>query len=102
VNAARVLISGTNRLATAIEEKLRAAGAAVGRLADDPAALTAAALDDATGLVMRAESAELSATISEHKDAIAVSSVAVTADEFVRHALRAARGSQLLDAVADA
>jgi voltage-gated potassium channel len=53
-------------------------------------------------IVMRAESAELSAYVNEHKDAVAVSSVAVTADEFVRNALRAARGSQLLDAVADA
>ena len=32
VSAARVLIAGTNRLAAAIEEKLRASGAAVGRL----------------------------------------------------------------------
>jgi Trk K+ transport system NAD-binding subunit len=53
-------------------------------------------------VVMRAESADLSAYVTEHKDAVAVSSVAVTADEFVRNALRAARGSQLLDAVADA
>jgi voltage-gated potassium channel Kch len=52
-------------------------------------------------IVMRAESADLSAYVNEHKDAVAVSSVAVTADEFVRNALRAARGSQLLDAVAD-
>ena len=49
VSAARVLIAGTNRLAAAIEEKLRASGAAVGRLAEDPGALTAAALEDATG-----------------------------------------------------
>jgi voltage-gated potassium channel Kch len=53
-------------------------------------------------IVMRAESADLSAYVNEHKDAVAVSSVAVTADEFVRNALRAARGSQLLDAVAEA
>ena len=53
-------------------------------------------------IVMRAESADLSAYVNEHKDAVAVSSVAVTADEFARHVFRAARGSQLLDAVADA
>jgi len=55
VSTARVLISGTNRLAAAIEEKLRATGAAVGRLSEDPAALTAAALDDATGLVIASD-----------------------------------------------
>ena len=42
-------------------------------------------------IVMRAESAELSAYVNEHKDAVAVSSVAVTADEFARNALVAAR-----------
>jgi len=40
---------------------------------------------------------------NEHKDAVAVSSVAVTADEFVRNALDAARAAPpLLDAAADA
>ena len=42
-------------------------------------------------IVMRAESAELSAYVNEHKDAVAVSSVAVTADEFARNALAAVR-----------
>jgi Trk K+ transport system NAD-binding subunit len=42
-------------------------------------------------IVMRAESAELSAYVNEHKDAVAVSSVAVTADEFASNALVAAR-----------
>jgi voltage-gated potassium channel len=65
-------------------------------------ALLARAQRPDLAIVMRAESAELSAWVNEHKDAVAVSSVAVTADEFVRNALRAARGSQLLDAVADA
>ena len=65
-------------------------------------ALLARAQRPDLAIVMRAESAELSAYVNEHKDAVAVSSVAVTADEFVRNALRAARGSQLLDAVADA
>jgi Trk K+ transport system NAD-binding subunit len=65
-------------------------------------ALLARAQRPDMAIVMRAESAELSAYISEHKDAIAVSSVAVTADEFTRNALRAARGSQLLNTVADA
>ena len=55
MSAARVLIAGTNRLAAAIEERLRAGGAAVGRLAEDPAALTAAALEDATGLVIASD-----------------------------------------------
>jgi Trk K+ transport system NAD-binding subunit len=64
-------------------------------------ALIARAQRPDLAIVMRAESAELSAWVNEHKDAVAVSSVAVTADEFVRNALRAARGSQLLDAVAD-
>jgi Trk K+ transport system NAD-binding subunit len=65
-------------------------------------ALLARAQRPDLAIVMRAESAELSAYVNEHKDAVAVSSVAVTADEFARNALRAARGSQLLDAVADA
>ena len=65
-------------------------------------ALLARAQRPDLAIVMRAESAELSAYVNEHKDAVAVSSVDVTADEFVRNALRAARGSQLLDAVADA
>ena len=46
-------------------------------------------------IVMRAESAELSAYVNEHKDAVAVSSVAVTADEFAREALGAVRGPRL-------
>jgi Trk K+ transport system NAD-binding subunit len=65
-------------------------------------ALLARAQRPDMAIVMRAESPELSAWVNEHKDAVAVSSVAVTAEEFVRNALRAARGSQLLDAVADA
>jgi Trk K+ transport system NAD-binding subunit len=65
-------------------------------------ALLARAQRPDLAIVMRAESADLSAYVNEHKDAVAVSSVAVTADEFARNALRAARGSQLLDAVADA
>jgi len=51
--------------------------------------------------VMRAESAELSAYVNEHKDAVAVSSVAVTADEFARSALGAARGRGPLAIAAD-
>ncbi len=53
-------------------------------------------------IVMRAESAELSAYVNEHKTAVAVSSVAVTADEFARQALGAVRGPRLVDAAADA
>ena len=49
-------------------------------------------------IVMRAESAELSAYVNEHKDAVAVSSVAVTADEFARNALAAVRRLRLVDA----
>jgi len=49
---ARILVSGANRLGTAIEERLRAAGTAVGRLSEDPSAQTAAALDGATALVL--------------------------------------------------
>jgi Trk K+ transport system NAD-binding subunit len=49
---ARVLISGNNRLGTAIEERLRSGGAAVGRLSEDPSALTAAALEGAAALVL--------------------------------------------------
>ena len=49
---------------------------------------------------MRAESAELSAWLNEHKDAVAVSSVAVTADEFARNALTAVRRPRLVDASA--
>ncbi len=55
MSAARVLIAGTNRLAAAIEEKLRASGAAVGRLSEEPDALAAAALEDATGLVIASD-----------------------------------------------
>jgi len=40
---------------------------------------------------MRAESSELSAYVNEHRDAVAVSSIAVTADEFASNALVAAR-----------
>ena len=50
---------------------------------------------------MRAESAELSAYVNEHKDAVAVSSVAVTADAFARSALAPARGSRHVEAAAD-
>jgi len=53
--AGRVLISGTNRLAAAIEDRLRAGGAPVGRLAEDPAALTAAGLEGATALVLASD-----------------------------------------------
>ena len=53
-------------------------------------------------IIMRAESAELSAYVNEHKTAVAVSSVAVTADEFAAHALAAVRGPRLVDAAADA
>jgi Trk K+ transport system NAD-binding subunit len=56
-------------------------------------------------IVMRAESAELSAYINEHKDAVAVSSVAVTAEEFAANALIAAhaesRISKRFDTVVD-
>ena len=52
---ARVLISGTNRLAAAIEEKLRAGGAPIARVAEDPAALTAAALAGAGALVLASD-----------------------------------------------
>src|SRR3954447_9100495 len=55
VSAARVLIAGTNRLAAAIEDKLRATGAAVGRLGGGPAALTAGVLENATGLVIASD-----------------------------------------------
>src|SRR5690242_16436534 len=51
----RVLISGTNRLAAAIEEKLRAGGATIARLAEDPAALTAAGLAGAAALVLASD-----------------------------------------------
>ena len=52
VSAARILISGSNRLGTAIEERLRAGGAAVARLSEDPSALTTAALEGAAALVL--------------------------------------------------
>ena len=45
-------------------------------------------------VVMRAESAELSAYVNEHKDAVAVSSIAVTADVFAERALSAARSGK--------
>jgi len=53
--AARVLLSGTNRLAAAIEEKLRAGGTPIARLADDPATLTAAGLAGAAVLVLASD-----------------------------------------------
>ena len=66
-------------------------------------ALLARAQRPDLAIVMRAESAELSAYVNEHKDAVAVSSVAVTADEFARErACAPSRGPRLLDAVADA
>ena len=52
VSAGRILISGSNRLGTAIEERLRADGAAVARLSEDPSALTTDALEGATALVL--------------------------------------------------
>src|SRR5262249_239027 len=65
-------------------------------------ALLARAQRPDMAIVMRAESAELSAYISEHRDAVAVSSAAVTADEFAREALGAAGGARLLDRLAEA
>ena len=53
-------------------------------------------------IVMRAESAELSAYVNEHRDAVAVSSVSVTADEFATNALVAARAAASVDPAADA
>ena len=58
--------------------------------------------EGAARAVRRPESAELSAYVNEHKTAVAVSSVAVTADEFATHALAAVRGPRLVDAAADA
>ena len=52
MSAGRILISGSNRLGTAIEERLRAGGAAVARLSEDPSALTAAALEGAAAVVL--------------------------------------------------
>src|SRR6185369_1238496 len=52
VSGGRILISGSNRLSTAIEERLRAGTATVARLSEDPSALTAAALDGAAALVL--------------------------------------------------
>ena len=49
---ARILVSGANRLGAAIEERLRAGGATVARLSEDPSALTAAALEGAAALVL--------------------------------------------------
>ena len=49
-----VLIAGTNRLSAAIEERLRGAGATIGRISEEPAALTAAALEGAAALVIAA------------------------------------------------
>jgi Trk K+ transport system NAD-binding subunit len=49
-----VLIAGTNRLSAAIEERLRGGGATIGRISEDPAALTAAALEGAAALVIAA------------------------------------------------
>ena len=55
MSAARVLVAGTNRLGAAIEERLRAGGAAVGRLSEEPDALTAAALEGAAALVLASD-----------------------------------------------
>jgi len=55
VSAPRVLVSGSNRLSVAIEERLRAGGAAIARLAEDPAGLTAASLDGAAALVLASD-----------------------------------------------
>ena len=52
MSGGRILISGSNRLSTAIEERLRAGTATVARLSEDPSALTAAALDGAAVLVL--------------------------------------------------
>src|SRR5262245_850212 len=54
-------------------------------------ALLARAQRGDLAIVMRAESPELSAYVNEHRDAVAVSSIAVTADEFATNALVAAR-----------
>ncbi len=52
VSAPRILISGSNRLGAAIEERLRAGGAVVARISEDPSALTTDALEGATALVL--------------------------------------------------
>jgi len=102
----RVIIADATRAETLELAGVRRAAALVALTDADPTnlhiALLARAQRPDLAIVMRAESAELSAYVNERKDAVAVSSLAVTADEFARNALRAARGSQLLDAVADA
>jgi Trk K+ transport system NAD-binding subunit len=55
VSAPRILVSGNNRLSVAIEERLRAGGAAIERLTEDPATLTAAALEGAGALVLASD-----------------------------------------------
>ena len=50
VSAPRILISGSNRLGAAIEERLHAGGAVVARISEDPSALTTDALEGATAL----------------------------------------------------
>ena len=57
-------------------------------------ALLARARQPGLAVVMRAESAELSAYVNEQKDAVAVSSISVTADVFAERALKAARGGK--------
>jgi len=52
VSAPRILISGSNRLGAAIEERLHAGGAVVARISEDPSALTTDALEGATALVL--------------------------------------------------
>jgi len=102
----RVIIADATKAEVLELAGIKRAAALVALTDADPTNLHIALLARAQradlAIVMRAESAELSAYVNENKDAVAVSSVAVTADEFVRNALRAARGSQLLDAVADA
>jgi len=102
----RVIIADATRAEILELAGVRRAAALVALTDADPTnlhiALLARAQRPDLAIVMRAESAELSAYVNERKDAVAVSSLAVTADEFARNALRAARGSALLDAVADA
>ena len=55
MSAPRILVSGNNRLSIAIEERLRAGGAALARLAEDPATLTGPLLDGAAALVLASD-----------------------------------------------
>jgi Trk K+ transport system NAD-binding subunit len=55
VSAPRILVSGSNRLSIAIEERLRVGGATIARLAEDPATLTAASLEGAAALVLASD-----------------------------------------------